>query len=332
MCAEKLLLIGTDAAWLERWGRESDVRIVGIVDPYKSGKAEIAVSDIPMFDRLEQALASCQPDYASIVTPPDRKTDLGTIRLLVEHGLDVLLQKLRPAAADDGEKLLELAETSGRSIVAGEAYRYDKEIDALRYVIESGWIGAVGEVRWVCRRPQGHSPWMGAYEHVMLEDLTYHHMGALQRLIGLETEQVHAWSEEPDWSVHPHTSLDMILKLKNGVRVNYTASWTAAGAHTSWLGGITIDGADGTVTSDRDGVQLYRRGERLEPVAERFTIPEEALAGRSDIISEFLASRRAGRRSATDIRSFIQVTRLLRQARRSAEHNRYSGEEDGAGE
>lgn len=311
---EKVLIVGGDVTWVSRWRKEDGVRIVGLVDLYDEGAAP---ADIELFANVETAIEQGKPDIVTMVTPPSRKSTLEVVRAAAQQGCDVLLQKLRPNRPDDGESLLEIAESSGRRVVIGEAYRYDKEVRALKRIIDEGRIGSIEEVRWTCRRPQGRSPWMSAYDHVMLEDLTYHHLGALQRLIGLEWQQVYAWSESPTWSEFPHTSAEMLLKL-SGTRVSYSASWTSGGRHTSWLGDIVLDGTKGTAVSDADGVRVYLRdGEKQE--GELVELPEGD-AAMEHPIGEFLAARRAGERSATDIRSFVQATRLLEAALRSAEN------------
>ncbi|HZG58780.1 Gfo/Idh/MocA family oxidoreductase [Paenibacillus sp.] len=311
----RVLVIGKTKEWVPQWLAREDVELVGLVDAHRESDC---YEGVPEFEDLETALGTTSFDLVAMATPPWAKTPMALVERLARLGHDVYLQKLRPPEPDAGETLLALAEETGRTIAIGEAYRYDPAIRAARRWIGEGALGDVFEIEWNCRRENLDAAWASAYRHVMLEDLTYHHAGAIHALLGVRWERVYAWSWTPSWSIEPNTNAAILAVADNGVRLQYTATWAASAELTPWLGDFRLEGAKGSLRYE--GGRLTLRGRDGE---ERFSGPAAETAdggpvGVAGIVDDYIRSVRASRRTAHDIRDMIPALRLVEAALRSA--------------
>lgn len=310
----KVLCVGMDNDWIQAWGKHPASTVAGIVDLYREGKQG---GEIPVYSHMEEAMDAVKPDLVTMVVPPSKKTELQTVKTILGHGYDVYMQKLRPAGRDDGDMLLAMAEASGKEIAIGETYRYDPVIQTARAMIERGELGVVEEVYWECRRHNIDSDWTQAYRHLMIEDLSYHHLGAIAAMCGQRFEQVYAWSAEPSWSHRAHSVASMMLKGAEGLRVSYTASWAASGDVTPWLGDFRVEGSRGSLVYEKDQMMFWPRDGAAPREVSRET---ERLRG--SMVEAYLDAHRTGERSELDIRTQIPILRTIAAALQSAEEDR----------
>lgn len=133
----KVLCLGLGDLWLSEWMAREDVAVVGVVDIYgELSQWERQHQPLPdywpklhVYADLAAAWNDLQPDLVTMVTPPDRKTDMEAIEQAAGIGYDVFLEKLRPANAADGERLKQLSERSGKFIGIGQSYIFNKHIE-----------------------------------------------------------------------------------------------------------------------------------------------------------------------------------------------------------
>ncbi|SDO22498.1 Predicted dehydrogenase [Paenibacillus sp. yr247] len=304
----RVFCIGLQNHWLSHWGSRPDVEVVGVSNRYQEANEHYA--HLPQFEDIQGALQKLNPDLVTMVTPPYAKTCMETIRTVVESGFDIYLEKFRPQSWEDGATMVSLSRSRGRQIAIGESYRFDKFVEQAKRVILSGKLGELGQIVWRCQRPNIRAAWMNEYEHVMLEDLTYHHLGVIHYMIGAERfNQVFATSVLPSWSIEKSPSVVSLLAQSNeGLHLNYYASWAAHSAETSWLGEFQLDGSEGS---------LQLRGDRLVFIhhdgAEETIVPDESngFELRAGIVNEFMAACMQGRKSDLDISSFQPVIRMI---------------------
>lgn len=300
----KVLAVGTAELWLTAWSERADVRLADALD-WIDGTDLVA------------ALARHEPDAVAIATPPHRKTPIGMIEQIVRRGCDVVLEKLRPAHPDDGQRLRQLSDIYGRRIIIGEGYRYDPCIERVKQMLDAGAIGRAGQIVWSCYRPAVQAAWMDAYRHVMLEDLTYHHLGVLHYLFELQWTKVYAHSYAPAWRVgHSPGIVSMIADSKQGIRLSYHASWAAHGKATSWPGSFRIEGSEGAIHYEYDRVELTDRQGIPHAVEPVHPFPNAYCKG---IIAAYVDSVRAGTVSDLAISRFLPALRLIYAAVESAE-------------
>ncbi|WNR42694.1 Gfo/Idh/MocA family protein [Paenibacillus roseipurpureus] len=304
----RVFCIGLNHQWLSLWVSHPDVQVVGVSNRYQESMEHCA--HLPQFEDIQEALRELNPDLVTLVTPPYAKTCMETIRTVVGSGFDIYLQKFRPQSWEDGATMVSLSRTSGRQIVIGEAYRFDKFVERAKQVILSGKLGKLEQIVWRCQRPNIRAAWMNDYEHVMLEDLTYHHLGVIHYLIGVESfKQVYATSVLPSWSIeHSPSIVSLLAESDEGLNLNYYASWVAHGAATSWLGEFQFDGSEGSLQLRGDRLVFIHRDGTEETIE-----PDESLGFElsEGIINEYIAACTQGRESALDISKFQPVIRMI---------------------
>ncbi|NOU91285.1 hypothetical protein GC102_37005 [Paenibacillus sp. LMG 31460] len=305
--------IGLQDHWLSHWVSCPDVQIIGVVDIYQEAGAHF--TNIPQFEDIPSTLQLLRPDLVTMVTPPHEKTCPDTIRTVLECGYDVFLEKFRPRSWEDGATLSALCRSTGRQVSIGESYRFDKIVEKAKLVIQSGRLGKLEQIAWRCQRPNIQASWMNAYEHVMLEDLTYHHLGVLHYLLGAERfNQVYATSVLPSWSMEQSPSVvSLIAQGQEGLQLNYYASWAAhgGGAVTSWLGEFQIDGSEGTLQLCDDTLKFINREGQEEVLS---PCESDGFELRAGIVNEYIDAFQNGRKSSLNIFAFQPVIRMIQAA------------------
>ncbi|WP_054023565.1 Gfo/Idh/MocA family protein [Bacillus sp. FJAT-28004] len=307
----RVFCIGLQEHWLSHWVSRPDVQIVGAADIYHEVDSPFAY--LPQFEDIPNALKLLRPDLVTMVTPPNQKTCLDTIKMVLDSGYDVFLEKFRPRSWEDGSILSSLCRSTGRQVAIGESYRFDQIVERAKKEINSGRLGKLGLIEWSCRRPNIEAPWMNDYEHVMLEDLTYHHLGVIHYLIGAECfNQVYATSVLPAWSKEKSPSVVCLITQSNeGLQLYYYASWAAHGAVTSWLGDFKIDGSEGTLQL-RDGTLRFINKEGEEEILSPCDSYGYEL--RAAVVNEYIEALQNGRKSSLNILAFQPVIRMIQAA------------------
>lgn len=84
-------------------------------------------------------LSDVSPDAVVIATPPNFHYEAA--KLALTSGAHVLIEKPMVLASSDGEELLELARSRGRSIVVGYPYHYNAQAAYIRSRLRQGVIG-----------------------------------------------------------------------------------------------------------------------------------------------------------------------------------------------
>lgn len=322
----QVLILGMMDYWLEHWRARPEVTVIGVVDIYGQAEmvgvpdkyvADVYKYNIPLFTHVEEALQQVKPDIVTLVTPPTGKLNMGIVEFVVNKGYDLFLEKLRPADPGDGERLLKLSERTGRQIAIGEPYRYDKYVEQAKTLIDAGALGTVEQVTWRCYRPKVVAPWMSAYNHVMLEDLSYHHFGTIHYLLGLERlRQVTAASRLPTWTpVASPSVVSLLADGDDGLHLSYYSSWVAHGRTTTWLGYFRIEGRLGMVELSETGL-LFVDADGAE---QQFELSDLKYELRNGTVDEFVRSYLDNRRSNHDITSFYPVIRFIYASLESSE-------------
>lgn len=337
-----VLCLGVAPHWVTLWLEREDVSVVGLVDLYEEAKAapsgspsvpppcslaaQVASWRIPLFADIAEALAALEPDLVTMVTPPAGKTCLTAVETVLRQGYDLFLEKPRLADRQDGARLLQWSRSLGRQIGVGEAYRFDGLVEKAKQVIDSGQLGRIGQIVWTCYRPVVDAPWMKAYDHVMLEDLTYHLLGVIHYLVGLEPfNTVYATSVCPEWSLEASPNVvSLLAQSESGCQLTYHASWSARGKTSSWLGNFRIEGSRGTLELC-DGVLTLTvhldnscdgNPEKSETLEAEVPYPYELRKG---TVNEYVAAWRDKRLTELTIDALYPVLRMIYAAVESAE-------------
>jgi predicted dehydrogenase len=257
----RILVIGLDG--LRQWSKKSYLEVVGVVDLYCQ-REELPVEDAQwlkqyqVFPDVAAALTNDPPELAAVIVPGNAKNTFHAEREVLEKGIDLVVLKLRLNSLEDVEELVRIAKISGACLYVGEFYRYLAGVRTVKLLLQENKIGLVEYVVWSCNLPLSEdlrNLWMASYRHLTLEDLAYHHFGALHYLLGFKPTQLYAQSYEPSWTKAKSRSVVSLQAFTmQGYQLHYLTNWGSRTEPTDFLGQIRLEGADGTI--ELNGNQL----------------------------------------------------------------------------
>jgi len=321
--APKLLIVGLEG--LNHWPGFPGYDAVGIVDLYDEAgetapRLPEELAQLPMFSSIGEALERTSPDVAIVSVPGGGKTTFEAEAALLERGIDVLAKKLRLNAMADVDRLREICFSGRGKLYVGEHYRYLPAVRSLKQAISDGKLGDVVQVTWRCLLPYEKYDWMKGYRHLTLEDLAYHHLGALHDVLGFHATTVFAHSFEPTFSrTATRTVASMLAETEEGYRLNYQTIWCSKRKPFSYVGEIAVEGSQGSAVLTEKGVTLvsyFGRKRKAEPV-------EAPYDGPWGLLEEWLDFKAGnGRGTPRTFAEFEPVLRAIYLAVESAEQGR----------
>src|SRR5262249_50780489 len=90
----------------------NDVELVTIVDKNPETASKVAARfQVPYYTDIDAMLAECKPDIVSLAVPTSLHYSVGVH--LMEHGINVLIEKPIAKTLEEGAKLIEVAERNG---------------------------------------------------------------------------------------------------------------------------------------------------------------------------------------------------------------------------
>ncbi|SDU63299.1 Gfo/Idh/MocA family protein [Jiangella alkaliphila] len=116
------------------------VELCGVVD--RSADAARAVGaqlGVPAFTDLEAAIRELAPDAAVVATPDS--AHLHPVRVLIEAGVHVLVEKPLATSIDDAEAIADLAERHGTRLMTGHITRFMARYAGVVDAVRSGRLG-----------------------------------------------------------------------------------------------------------------------------------------------------------------------------------------------
>lgn len=277
MARLRVLLIGTfEQSDVEKW---TQCDVVGLYDPYfvtSQEQSPVKVLKAPCFDlSFIDAVVFVTPNYEKLVVP--------LVCSALQSGLPVLVQKLRISCFGDMDPIRSLKSNIRENLYIGEQYRYLPGALALRQGVSEGLIGAVEYASWRCVLDmKARSSWMDSYHHLILEDLTYHHMGSLMAVMWQPLRgTVYARSWCPTWmSDKGYCSLNLNSDLFS---LNYDVRWGAPASETSFFGELILEGAKGALWTDGEQARFNGR----DGSTKALTTPTSVYSGWAGIVNHF---------------------------------------------
>ncbi|MDA3798214.1 MAG: Gfo/Idh/MocA family oxidoreductase [Kiritimatiellae bacterium] len=327
----KVVLVGCGGitgAWMKSCETRDDLEIVGVVDLDES-KA-IALRDKHEFlknadtgSSLQEMLDKKNPDIVFDCTVPVAHP-IVTITAL-EHGCHVLGEKPLADNLADAEKMVAVAERTGKTYAVIQNRRYIKEIVALRKLVQSGKLGDLTTVNadfYVGAHFDGFRVEM---EHVLLVDMAIHTFDMARYLSNTEAVSVycHEWNPKGSW-YSSGASVAAIFEMADGSVYNYRGSWCPEGLPTSWEAEWRLIGEKGTAIWDGAAEIKYEiptddkfiRTGKVETLDCSEAIEFAAHAG---VINEFLESLKTGSTPQTVCYDNIKSLKMVLAAVESAE-------------
>jgi predicted dehydrogenase len=259
--------------WGRDWARivlqrDDTVTLVACVD---ADAAALALArrqlDLPperTFPSLAAALAATEAEAVLVTAnlPGHVPVALEALRA----GKHVLLEKPFAPSLAEGRQVVDLAAARDRVLMISQNYRFFPAVQAVRDLVRSGSLGAVGAVAVDFRRNantaarEGHRHYTLAQP--LLADMAIHHFDLMRAVLGQEPVEVacHAWN--PPWSnfVEPAAAVATI-RFDGGAVVSYRGSWVSPGPQTAWAGEWRMECAGGEIawtSRDNQGAGVDR--------------------------------------------------------------------------
>ncbi|HPO59745.1 MAG TPA: Gfo/Idh/MocA family oxidoreductase, partial [Anaerolineaceae bacterium] len=187
--------------------------------------------DTPVFDDLETAIRTLQPDAVLLVTPPDGHHDQAS--LAFKYGCHVLCEKPLTEDLDESIDLVRQADEAGKLLMVGMNFRYLGVSQKTRQMLHERALGEPGFGHFVyLRNRDGRRPDLNKFpltmRQPMLLEQSVHHLDLMRYCYDDEVVAVQADTWNPSWSTYADDScVSALLEFRSGLRANYLGTWTS---------------------------------------------------------------------------------------------------------
>lgn len=298
--AQRVLCIGNEA--LAAAFRHPRLDVGGYFDV--NGKAT-ASEEYPLFESLDAAISHGGYDLALLSVPNFTKNNLEIEEAVLEAGLPLAITKMRLRDWSEIERIVEKSRSASIPVFCNDHYHLSPTFQTARAHIEAlGQLLAVDYDFALPYRKEGFSPWVRSYEHVVLEDVCYHHFAVVHFLCASEIETGWCVSRATTDEQDIKNRCQVLAAMRDGWTFSYNGSWGGLGPDfTSWPGEIRIEGEKGTLRVSQE--QLIVNGQAVAP---------ENLLPRADWIhdvTDALAGETRPPGSLLTLDRFLPVTRMI---------------------
>ena len=233
----------------EKW---ENAEIISYFNPYEN------VGE-PEFTAPFDAIVFVVPNYKKII--PKLICDALTLT-----DKPVCILKVRVSAYEDLEPIRKLPAERRARLYIGEQYRYLPGAMAITECINNNIFGKIESISWRTVLTYEHADWMDAYDHMIFEDLSYHHFTDLIIWFNELHGSVYADSYSPAWMKKDCKGFaGLIFKTDSGIHMTYDVRWGAAYTDTTFFGDVTIEGDKGLLKTDGNkSVFITRNGEEKQ--------------------------------------------------------------------
>lgn len=248
--------------WAEVINRSDRSETLAYVDPNPDmlTRAKQEFGDHPTYDTVKLALHDLEDvDALVLANPPIGREAI--IRLAVERGIPMLIEK--PLALDLKEAacLVNIAESADVSLMVGLNFRYlGVTIETMKLLADST-VGKPEFARFTYERwRDGHRPDLNKYPltmtHPMLWEQSIHHFDLMRYVYGQEPTSVQCLTWNPSWSMYDDdTNVSAIFQFDGEMTINYQGTWQSNSAipHFEWR----TDCTEGIITQREQFGDLY---------------------------------------------------------------------------
>ncbi len=142
----------------DAWARIDRVRVVAVADQ-DPAKVQAAVRSFPgaqVFADAAEMIDRMHPALVDIATPP--QTHLGLVSAAANKGVAALCQKPLAPTFDEAERLVEVAERAGTTLIVHENFRFMPWFREARRLIEESAVGTPLAISFRLRPGDGQGP------------------------------------------------------------------------------------------------------------------------------------------------------------------------------
>jgi predicted dehydrogenase len=229
------------------------------LDRLKQRASELGFPAVQCYNDLSRALEEAKANILLLVTPPEvhhKEAMLG-----IEKGLHLLAEKPLTENLDEAIDIVEAAEARDLQVGVSMNFRYLAPSQEIRkYVLDKG-LGKPSFSQFTyIRHRDGHRADLNSYcmtqEQPMLLEQSVHHLDLMRYCLASDVEWVQADTWNPPWSTYKDDSnVSVLLKLENGMHVNYLGTWTSGSNRLRFL--WQIDFPNGTLVQNRQFRNLF---------------------------------------------------------------------------
>jgi predicted dehydrogenase len=188
------------------------VKLAAIVDPNEAARsAATAKYAIPGFASIEECLAACKPDAASLCVPTVHHAQCA--RTLLASGVDLLIEKPVAASLAEADEIVRMARELGRTVQVGHLERFNPAVRAVRGLLNHPMFFEVHRLSIFTPR---------SLDVDVVLDLMIHDLDLVLSLVGSPVRELRAvglpvLSRKVDIA-------NVRLEFENGCVANFTAS------------------------------------------------------------------------------------------------------------
>jgi predicted dehydrogenase len=177
-------------------------------------------------DTFDAVLVIVPPEYHAAVAIP-----------ALEAGVHTLIEKPLAHSLEDGVRIIEAAEKSGKQAMVSQNYRFKRAARTVQRLISEGVIGDLEQVFIDYKKNPPFEGFRLEMDEPLIVDAMIHHLDQLRGIVGVEPTAVRARSWNTSTSrFKGNASAVVQFDCDNGARVVYTGSWSSHGPQTSWDG------------------------------------------------------------------------------------------------
>ncbi|MGA1792630.1 MAG: Gfo/Idh/MocA family oxidoreductase [Thermoplasmatota archaeon] len=215
-------------------------KLVGVCDISEKASWEIGKKfGCPSYTDMDEFLKETGVEAVSIATPTTHHAE-AAIKCL-GSGVDVLVEKPIASTLEDGKRILEAADQSGRTLAVGMTERHNPVVKFTRELIEKGELGGI--VTIMSRRVSNYPSRIS--DVGVITDLGVHDIDVLRYLTDSEVSSVYALGGRVKGGKYEDHATIM-LSFENGVEGVLEVSWLTP----MKLRKITITGVEGVAEMD----------------------------------------------------------------------------------
>ncbi|WP_248924634.1 Gfo/Idh/MocA family protein [Paenibacillus hamazuiensis] len=254
----RIVLVGCGnmaSRWVKYALSREDAEIVACVDIRpEAAEAMIQRHNLACrgFTDAEEAIRATGANLVFDVTIPEVHKQVVTAA--VRHGCSVIGEKPMAVTMEDAVEVAKLVRASGKSYAVMQNRRFDKNLRALRGMLEDGVIGEPGYVTANFFLGPHFGGFREAMDSPLLIDMAIHTFDQARFLLQADPVSVYCHEFNPKGSWYRgNAAAACIFEFSNGAVFTYNGSWCAEGAHTSWQADWRVVGSKGTGIWDGHG-------------------------------------------------------------------------------
>jgi len=280
----RVLLLGL-GFWGTRWMRvisEIDqcdlVGISGAEQDVARLRGDYDLSGVGVFADFREAIGQVDADIAVIAIPTLFHVEAA--RRALDRGMHVLSEKPLASNVEEARMILDYKRRyPSLCYMIDQNYRWRQHNQTMKKTVESGLIGEVGSVHIEFRQMEDLLGYREFLNMPLLQDVSIHHFDLIRFFTGVDCRSIYAHSYRPAWSKFDgRPGTEAVLRMDDGIVVNYNATWAARGRQTSWDGDITITGDKGCITLDAaDNVRLFANSDTTGRLLDKVDMPATEL-------------------------------------------------------